>query len=606
MRVNLSRAIPAALAFLVPLAVYIKTSYPAVAFIDSGELAVVCQTLGIAHPTGYPLYTLLGKTFTWLPFGTIIARLNLLSALFVSGAVLFFCLALGELFLRLGLKDSFLLELTSLFLSLHFAFTSVLWSQATTNEVYGLNVLFLSMITFLILRWDQTRTEKPFYLTAFILGLTLTNHMSGILLLPALLFFFWSALGRQLFAPPRLITAIALILLAVSLYLYLPVRSALYPLMDWSHPVSWHNFKSHITGWQYQVWMFGGSKTDLLENLANYWDVLLQQFPIQVLIGGMVGLVVLLAKQFRIGFFLLLLILFSVGYGINYSIPDIDSYFLPSFLAFALLVAGGMWFLAHPVLVKLARLEQRLVWIVLLSISILLAVSSVARNFQEQDKSQNFLAYDMVSSILNSVSSPALILTDVWDYYSPYLYIHFIEKTRPEVIMLDKELLRRSWYYNFIRQAFPEVYRRSRAQIKEFVQAVYPFEHDRKYDPVGLEAKFQNLLASLVENDRQDKGGYAILAQPESFLQNFAQIPEGMASLLVKKMDYFPYQTPEFELRGAADPKVFKDGRTRFHLKHFSAMLEARARYEAYFGFDSLAAELDKKARQWQAQLQQQ
>src|SRR4030067_3268622 len=100
MRLNPARAVPALLTLLLPLVVYSLTLSPAVSFIDSGELAVVCYTLGISHPTGYPLYTLLGKIFSGLPVGTVIVRLNFLSALFASGAALFFYLALRELLTR--------------------------------------------------------------------------------------------------------------------------------------------------------------------------------------------------------------------------------------------------------------------------------------------------------------------------------------------------------------------------------------------------------------------------------------------------------------------------------------------------------------------------
>ena len=56
------------LIFILDLIVYLLTLSPTLQFIDSGELAVVCKTLGIAHPTGYPLYTLLGRLFSLLPW----------------------------------------------------------------------------------------------------------------------------------------------------------------------------------------------------------------------------------------------------------------------------------------------------------------------------------------------------------------------------------------------------------------------------------------------------------------------------------------------------------------------------------------------------------
>jgi len=145
MRFSLSRVILAALAFFLPFAVYLKTSSPTVTFIDSGELALVCYTLGIPHPTGYPLYALLGKLVTMLPFGSVIGRLNFLSAIFVAGAVLFLYLSLRKLLLESykSRKGILLVEMSALFplvpgdykRSLQFAYFLCVALDFTDSEV---------------------------------------------------------------------------------------------------------------------------------------------------------------------------------------------------------------------------------------------------------------------------------------------------------------------------------------------------------------------------------------------------------------------------------------------------------------------------------------
>ena len=63
--------------------VYLTTLCPTTNFIDSGELATVAYTLGIAHPTGYPLFTLMGWIFAHLPLGSrVIYQLNMMAAVF--------------------------------------------------------------------------------------------------------------------------------------------------------------------------------------------------------------------------------------------------------------------------------------------------------------------------------------------------------------------------------------------------------------------------------------------------------------------------------------------------------------------------------------------
>src|SRR5688572_33448599 len=66
--------------FLAALATYVATLYRTVPGGDSGELTLVAATLGVAHPPGYPLFTLLGKLFSLIPLGTVAWRINLLSA----------------------------------------------------------------------------------------------------------------------------------------------------------------------------------------------------------------------------------------------------------------------------------------------------------------------------------------------------------------------------------------------------------------------------------------------------------------------------------------------------------------------------------------------
>ena len=76
---------------LVSFVVYLRTLAPTVGFIDSGELAAVACTLGIAHPTGYPLFTLLGWMFSRLPTAAEeIVRLNMMAALFCAAGIVFF------------------------------------------------------------------------------------------------------------------------------------------------------------------------------------------------------------------------------------------------------------------------------------------------------------------------------------------------------------------------------------------------------------------------------------------------------------------------------------------------------------------------------------
>jgi hypothetical protein len=138
----------AACCLLLPLVLYLQTLAPSVAalFDDSLEFPLVVYRLAIAHPTGYPLYTLLGKLFTWGPGYNVAWAVNLLSA--VAGAL---TVALVYLVAR---------QLThrrwpALLAAVALAVSPVFWSQAVIAEVYTLNSAFVAGLLWLALRWAR-------------------------------------------------------------------------------------------------------------------------------------------------------------------------------------------------------------------------------------------------------------------------------------------------------------------------------------------------------------------------------------------------------------------------------------------------------------------
>lgn len=134
--------------YVVTLAFYVQMLAPSVAtlFDDSLEFPLVSYELGIAHPTGYPLYVLLGKLFTLGPWRNVAWSVNLLSA--VAGA------------LTIALVYAVARELTrrrlpALLGAVALAVSPVFWSQAIIAEVYTLTSAFVAMLLWLALRWAR-------------------------------------------------------------------------------------------------------------------------------------------------------------------------------------------------------------------------------------------------------------------------------------------------------------------------------------------------------------------------------------------------------------------------------------------------------------------
>jgi len=612
----------------IPGLVYFSTQAPTVLLIDSGELAVTCYTLGIAHPTGYPLYTLLGRIFCLLPIKDIIFRVNFLSSVIVSFSNLFLFLTfliLGEKILKKQ-NDAHIIW-GSLVGALIFAFTPTLWSQATSNEVYALNIFFCSLIIFLVLKWQNhptlqlhsgsalSKVEVPkknpklLYLLVFLYGLSFGNHMSTVLLFPALIFIILKTEGRSIFEKKKIITFASLFLLGISIYLYLFIRSSQNPIFNWGDPKSFSNFFRHVSGWQYQVWMFSSSLDQLLKNFSNYLKILHSQFPFYILPLSLWGVFKVLKREKMLLVFLLLILILDVLYGINYTIPDIDPYFLKSFLVISIFTGIGI-FSFFQLLEKLSTLsKQNLVFrkVLFNGIIILLALIPLifcVENFFYQNQRKNFFAYDYAKNILRSVKKDAIILTNIWDHYSPWLYLRFVKNLRPDVKFLEVRLSIRSWYFDYLQNLYPELYYPSEKEIEKFKEQVYLFENNRPYSPEEIEGKYVNMFRSILSKNYEKFPLYQdLMPTPEVTNMRkmistfFAEVPEGLVHRLKKERRYFPYDFPQFELRGVEDEKVYKEERVRVNLHLYSMMIENRILYLRYFKEDFLAKQLETKYR---------
>ena len=584
---------------LVDFIVYFLTLAPTVQFIDSGELAVVCKTLGIAHPTGYPLYTLLGRLFSLLPLKDIIFRVSFMSLLFicVTNIVLFFILlAIGQNLSKRKGELSTTVVWSAFLATLIFSFTPTLWSCATSNEVYSLNVLFYTLIILLVLLWTNSRKasggERIFFLLIFVYALSFGNHMSTILLLPAIFFILISTYRKALFTFKRTILISSLLFLGLSIYLFLPIRSLQDPIMDWGNPESWSTFKRHVTGWQYQVWMFAQSAQELSSNLQNFIKLFFHQYPLYLLPVSFLGVWRLFAHDRKIFAFLLILFLTNVVYGVNYGIPDIDPYFLGTFVVNAIFIGVGLNFLFQ--IIRNSRIKKRLSYVIIIFF-ILLSLILLKKNYFEADRSRNYLAYDFASNIMSSVKKDGILLTNVWDHYSPWLYLRFVEWRRPDVGYLDTELCRRSWYFDYIKQSYGDLHQTSQEEISRFLREVEPFENRQPFDPRIIERAYMDMLNSFLLKNFKDKPFYDDMAGEARFGEMYLKIPEGMVFSFKDSLKYYPYDSPDFKLGGVLEESIFKDDRTLFNLRRYPFMIDARMKYLAHFRREEVADALFRK-----------
>ena len=160
--------------------VYLCTAAPIVYLGDSGEFTAAAFSLGIPHPTGYPLYSLLGKIFCTIPFGNVGFRMNLMSA--------FFAALTAALVYNIILKMT-LSVLSAVVAATFLAFTPLFWLQTVSAEVYPLHCFFVALMIRLLWQWDQSRNFHRLLMFVFVTGLSFGNHMQTVMLAPAVLYF---------------------------------------------------------------------------------------------------------------------------------------------------------------------------------------------------------------------------------------------------------------------------------------------------------------------------------------------------------------------------------------------------------------------------------
>src|SRR4051812_42753987 len=162
------------------LALYVRTLAPTLLLGDGAEFQTLAATLGMAHPTGYPIYLILGKLFTWLPIGSVAYRVNLLSACAAALAVALLYL-LGR---RLGIRGS-----AALVGPLALGVCNLFWWHAVIAEVYTLGAAFIAGILLLLFTWRHTGDWRWLLAAGLLGGLSLGVHTTIMLAAPAVLIY---------------------------------------------------------------------------------------------------------------------------------------------------------------------------------------------------------------------------------------------------------------------------------------------------------------------------------------------------------------------------------------------------------------------------------
>jgi hypothetical protein len=538
----------AALPGLGALALYLYTTSPSPGWIDSGELAAVAHTLGVAHPTGSPVYILLARLFVVL-FPGAFFPLVLLSAVAVAAGLMLLVGAPARI-----LKTR-LSVLAGSLVALVLAVAPSVWEQAIINEVYALQFLLFAL--FLRTWWRPTsRTQET--IMAYIAGLAFANHQTALFLAPFLVQRLWP-LRRRLRVWLR---ALLFALIGVTPYLWLPVRSAAGPLLDWGGTERPAAFWRHITGWQYSGWVGAGSWDELALGIGDLGGWFWSNFPWLLLPLALIGLLVLVRRERGTAATMGSALLLCCGFALNFDNPDIQAFYLLAFIVTAIWVGVALAWLFS----RSATLRVLVVTGVLLSL-----VVSLRQNYGDITRRGFHVPSDWVLDALETVEPGGVVLTGQWDHYAPWLYLRLVRGVRDDVLWINTNLLRRSWYPTFIRRIDPERYARARNALDRLAPRIARFESGRSYDAAEIERAYAEAIYALSLGQEGPVYADGVGDRrtewliPREYLRGAAEVPWGLLTHLVRPGDSIP-RLPSWPQFRNSQVRGRQDARTVYHL----------------------------------------
>ncbi|MEZ5359958.1 MAG: DUF2723 domain-containing protein [Candidatus Zixiibacteriota bacterium] len=416
-----ARTIDTCVIFIFALTIYLITCCRTVYVGDAGELATVLATGGIAHPPGYPLYTILGYLWVHLFFflRPVVAA-NVFSAVSAAGAAS----VLYLLLMRIRSGQSF--AIINKALALAFAFSFPVWSQAVYAEVYTFGaLLYLSALLSVVVYFQQP-SKRQALLMAFSCGLVLTHHFSGgVVLSSAVLALLFTRCPDNRITFRRLLPIAGVFILPLTLYAFLILRYSPDLPINWLTDATPAALWELVSGTVYRQYVGATTIGDfglLILRLGK--DLFWYAGPILLLLG-IPGILRAVQNEARLYSLIALPALLNIVFVSSYRIPDFTGYLIPTVAA---AIIGIQYLLIS---LRFENWTQRTGLIYGLALCIL--VLPLFWNYDRCNLSKTFIAEQYAKDLLDSTPSGGVLLTKSDNAAHTTLYLRYIEQYRPEI-----------------------------------------------------------------------------------------------------------------------------------------------------------------------------
>jgi hypothetical protein len=501
---------------------------------DSGEFQWAAAAAGVAHPPGYPLYTMVGWLFAHVPLGPSPAwRVSFFSAVTAAATV-----ALAFQTARRMTSSVWGGLATALVLGSATSF----WATGTRASIRPLTAFFIILCVYALVEYRLQTADRHLTLFAFSLSLGLTHHYASMAL-PAIPFLAYLILTDRplLRQPHRWLKPIGAFALGLLPLAYLPLRGG----PELATP---RGFIFHFLGLGFEGDMFALS---LFDRLAILPTLLRFQFNAALLLVAILGGVLLLWRDRKLALLLIGSFVLHTIIVLTYRAPQTVEYLMPAYVPLALVVAAPIG--AASDLRSLVRKSAGLqvCKFAILAVTLIAGTVNLAAHLPSYvalSRSHDARVY--AETLLHDAPEDAIILAN-WHWFTPLRYLQEIEGLRPDVdvayVFPEGHSLAQNWVEriekyaperpvlatNFYEQEYGQLPYRLEAFGQVFLVRVTPrFAPPADLTPLGVTLGGQaKLLGYRLESDETEVSRPLVLTlawlptvTPTADLSLFAQL----------------------------------------------------------------------------------
>ncbi|TPV93795.1 MAG: DUF2723 domain-containing protein [Myxococcales bacterium FL481] len=466
-------------------ATYLATLSPGVTPSDGPEIATAVVTLGVIHPTGYPLFTMLAHAFLQLPLpGEPVVRIEVFNSLWGTAAAVFVAMLVRRLalFSRPGEAPPWhrpaaavaTVDTVALIAGFALGIAPLLWDQVRIPEVYAMHAGLVAAAIYVWGRFEVTRRDRLIVLAAVPMGLGLAHHVTMVYMLPAAtLMLLWRRphlLWNWVAWPVRFVVTrgaaangrkwrgwwvvwcgIVVGGLPLLCYAYFVWANEHTTGVSWGGVKNWNGVYAHMTGRQYRMFMKGLEYDGFWGRVASLTTWFNRQFRWFSVLPWLAGLLVVWRRYPGFGAFLTAYLLANIYHACQYSVSDYRNYHLPSVVVCAVLIGvGGAYLFAELPQRFRATTSSWRAWLptigrwLAIAAGVTALVAAAQRGGNRRDRPVRGAAY--AAAVSEEVPAGAVYLSLGDGNVFPMFYEQHVRGMGREFAVVDVRMMHRTWY----------------------------------------------------------------------------------------------------------------------------------------------------------------